>query len=330
MMEGCSAFEELKDIFSWCAGDAEEETSTNYTMKFDVRTCPGSNRGRGTHSKLSLLVTHMLGSGAQDAATAMEAVREHSYGVGQWLKVAGDGKANLIEHALRLRPSRFGEVALECGVFVGYTTIRIGQRAVEDGIANAAKPLVIGLEVEPVHACVARWMVDLAKLSCAVEVWAGMAHDLILRIGDEFGMRSTRLCFMDHRGTKFHEDLDRLERLGFFPPGARIIADNVLKPSAPAFLWVTNRSGSYDTTNWAVGEFVQHHVEDWMVVSEYLHPGGYAPWPPAALARLAWDSDKWRRKSEEGSVRVSEWAAFARHARQVFLECGIEARPWYN
>merc|ERR1712138_324547 len=116
---------------------------------------------------------------------------------------------------------------------------------------------------------------------------------------------------MDHRGTKFHEDLDRLEHLRLLTPGSIIIADNVLKPSAPAFLWVTNKSKSYKATNWALGEFVQYYVEDWMVVAHYLGPaaakGEVLAWPPAALRRLAWDSDKWRRKSEEDSVRTSEW-----------------------
>lgn len=302
-----------------------------YAMRFDVRACSGSGRMRGTHAKLSLLVTDMLNSDVIDSATALEAIRQHSYGQGQWLKVAGGGKANLIESTLRSRPAKHPhEIALEFGVFVGYTTIRIGQRAAEDSRCRGISPLVIGLEVEPVHVCVARWMVDLARLSRTVEVWAGMAHDLLLRVGDEFGVRSTRLVFMDHRGTKFHDDLERLEQKSLLSPSACIIADNVLKPSAPLFLWVTNKSPTYDTTNWALGEFVQYYVEDWMVVSEYCRPGGSAPWPPASLRRLAWDSDKWRRKSEEDSVRISEWAAFAQHARQIFLECGIEARPWLN
>mmetsp|Transcript_165685 Transcript_165685/g.318084 ORF Transcript_165685/g.318084 Transcript_165685/m.318084 type:complete len:394 (-) Transcript_165685:58-1239(-) len=332
MMKQCSAFEDLEDIFEWCTGAIDTATAPAYAMRFDVRTCLGSGRLRGTHAKLSLLVMDMLNSDVTDAATALEAVRQHSYGPGQWLKVAGGGKANLIESALRSRPAkRDGEIALEFGVFVGYTTIRIGKRAVEERPSQDARPLVVGLEVEPVHVCVARWMVDLARLSRSVEVWAGMAHDTILRVGDEFGVRCTRLVFMDHRGTKFHDDLNRLEQKGLLAPGARIIADNVLKPSAPAFLWLTNRSPSYETTNWALGEFVQYNVEDWMVVSEYSQPAGAVPWPPpSSLLRLAWDSDKWRRKSEEDSVRISEWAAFAQHARQVFLECGIEARPWLN
>jgi Ca2+-binding EF-hand superfamily protein len=44
--------------------------------------------------------------------------------------------------------------------------MRLGQRAVErsDNAGAKTTPLVVGLEVEPVHACVARWMLDLAEL----------------------------------------------------------------------------------------------------------------------------------------------------------------------
>jgi len=96
---------------------------------------------------------------------------------------------------------------------------------------------------------------------------------------------------------------------------------------------------AYDTVNWALGEFVQHYIEDWMVVARYLGSGpeeeGAATASvllkmPEALHRLAWESDKWRRKSEEDSVRISEWAEFSRMARETFRTCGIEARPWLN
>jgi predicted O-methyltransferase YrrM len=227
---------------------------------------------------------------------------------------------------------RHGQVSLEFGVFVGYTTMRLGHRAVEANLGRESVPLVVGLEVEPVHVCVSRWMVDLAGLSHVTEVWAGMGHDLILRVGDEFGQLSTGLCFMDHRGTKFHEDLHRLESLTLLAPSVTIIADNVLKPSAPAFLWVTNNSPKYSAVNWALGEFVQNYIEDWMVVARYKGPAApdIEPALPEVLKKLAWESDKWRRRSEQGSVRVSEWAAFSSHARQVFSDCGIKAKPWLN
>lgn len=333
MLEQCSAFKELTDIFAWCASGVGQP-APEFAMRFDTRTCPGSQRHRGSHAKLALLVADLRRSGASDAASVLEAIRQHSYGEGQWLKVAGGGKANLIETALRSQSGKPSEVALEFGVFVGYTTIRMAQRALDGRIAlkapTSAAPFVVGLEVEPVHTCVARWILDLAGLSGAAEVWAGMAHDLLLRAGDEFGQRSLRLCFMDHRGTRFHDDLDRLEQKELLAPGALVIADNVLKPSAPLFCWITNKSTSYKAVNWALGEFVQYHVEDWMVVAEYVQPGSCSLPPPPVLLRLAWDSDKWRRKSEEDSVSTSEWAAFSRQAREVFRQCGLEAQPWLN
>merc|ERR1712107_615081 len=49
---------------------------------------------------------------------------------------------------------------------------------------------------------------------------------------------------------------------------------------------------------------------------------------PGCDTSLAWESDRWRRKSETGSVRISEWKKFADHAKYVFHQYGIQARPW--
>merc|ERR1712217_526554 len=101
---------------------------------------------------LAQLVADMLQSGAQDAHMVLDAIRQHSYGAGQWLKIAGGGKANLIEHSLCSRMAKqHSKMALEFGVFVGYTTIRIGQRAIENYLGQGLVPLVVGLEVEHVH-----------------------------------------------------------------------------------------------------------------------------------------------------------------------------------
>eukprot|EP00811_Abedinium_folium_P005394 NODE_1496_length_2458_cov_4.869584.p1 GENE.NODE_1496_length_2458_cov_4.869584~~NODE_1496_length_2458_cov_4.869584.p1 ORF type:complete len:347 (+),score=74.48 NODE_1496_length_2458_cov_4.869584:713-1753(+) len=137
--EQCSDFAALRDVFAWCRSHRAFQAPPHYSMRFDVRICPGGRR-RGTHAKLALLVADVKSSGACDAETLLEAVRQHSFGVGQWLKVAGGGKANLLERTLRARPSprllqcqqQGGmQLALEFGVFVGYTTTRLGQRAVE-------------------------------------------------------------------------------------------------------------------------------------------------------------------------------------------------------
>mmetsp|Transcript_58458 Transcript_58458/g.189372 ORF Transcript_58458/g.189372 Transcript_58458/m.189372 type:complete len:189 (+) Transcript_58458:128-694(+) len=62
--------------------------------------------------------------------------------------------------------------------------------------------------------------------------------------------------------------------------------------------------------------------------------GSMEGWPvppvPGELLALAWESDRWRRRSEEEGVRVSEWESFSAHAREVFARHGLEARPWHG
>merc|ERR1712224_1057379 len=75
-------FHRLEEIFAWCRASVDT-AAPDYRMRFDTRLCPGSDRARGTHSKLSALVVDVMDSGACDAATVLEAVRQHSYGEGQ-------------------------------------------------------------------------------------------------------------------------------------------------------------------------------------------------------------------------------------------------------
>lgn len=49
--------------------------------------------------------------------------------------------------------------------------------------------------------------------------------------------------FLDQRGARFGEDLRVLEESGLLNPGAIVVADNVLKPGAPAPLIVSLSGG---------------------------------------------------------------------------------------
>jgi len=53
--------------------------------------------------------------------------------------------------------------------------------------------------------------------------------------------------FFDQRGSGYKADLEVLERDGLLAEGAIIVADNVLKPGAPAYLWHVLCGGGYDT-----------------------------------------------------------------------------------
>ena len=52
---------------------------------------------------------------------------------------------------------------------------------------------------------------------------------------------------MDQKGSRYVDDLQALENQGVLVPGAIVVADNVLKPGAPLFLWWVVKSGVYNT-----------------------------------------------------------------------------------
>jgi len=194
----------------------------------------------------------------------LEAVDAHAQGVGQWLKVAGMDKAVLLECCLSRHLLADAGIAVEFGAFIGYTTVRLANRLYKEA-ANGA--CCVSLEVDHVHQVVARHLLDLAGLTPRAEVWNGQVRDLSPRVVDEFGAGAAFFVFMDHRGTRFHEDLGRLVRVGAPATSGHVVADNVLNPGGPVFAWST--CGLVPrATAWVLLEFMSSDREDWMVVIE--------------------------------------------------------------
>mmetsp|Transcript_50201 Transcript_50201/g.155145 ORF Transcript_50201/g.155145 Transcript_50201/m.155145 type:complete len:445 (-) Transcript_50201:16-1350(-) len=334
-MESSCPFDELVRLFEWCHLPGLPQVITaDVDMRFDVRRTP-DGKPRGTHSRFASLASHIMASevwGSMGLLAAIMAFADAGAlgGLKSYLKIAGS-RADKFMDAIRSRPSRGAEVAVEYGAFIGTTTIRLADHASKHapGPATQRTVQVLSFEVEPVHLVMARWMVDLAGLSWAAEVWPGMGSDAARRASDEFGQLSWRVAFFDHRGTKYHEDLAQLEWLRVLAPGALVIADNVLRPGAPQFLWHVHSSAAYRPVTWAFVDNTPFPGEDWLTVAALdAAPSEGAPWPPPHLERLAWDSDRWRRKGQEGGLRAGDWSAFARHAAEELAQCGIEARPW--
>merc|ERR1712146_74381 len=118
--------------------------------------------------------------------------------------------------------------------------------------------------------------------------------------------------FMDQKGSRYHEDLQTLEEQGLLAKGAVVVADNVLKPGAPIFLWRLTKSGAYDTEVVSLKEFAMP-AEDWMAVTSKTTDGiPEIPQAPSEVTQLAWESDRIRDKAtrSEGGVTYGEWAAF--------------------
>merc|ERR1712050_758446 len=172
--------------------------------------------------------------------------------MGQWLKVAGLEKAQILESGFKARPPITHELIAEFGAYVGYTAVRLSHM-IRPSRAHVG---VMSFEVNPVHVCVARHMLDLGEVAHVGEVKAGQAKDALPRLNEEVGSRSIGYSFMDHRGTIFHQDFSLLERYNLFGRRARFVTDNTLNPGAPVFLWERLRmhegGGRTLTTPWSL------------------------------------------------------------------------------
>ena len=121
-----------------------------------------------------------------------------------------------------------------------------------------------------------------------------MGHsDDAVPILHEKGLRFD-MVFMDQRSTRFHSDLETLERLGMLLPRSTVIADNVLKPGAPRWLWRIMKGEGYASDVVSVREFGSAETEDWMTVTLLLDCPCVVPPEPALIATLAARADRWR------------------------------------
>lgn len=246
-------------------------------------------------------------------------------GVGQWLKVAGGAKAPLIEGALAGRPLMEGELAVEFGTFIGYTATRLCRNMIDrfggrGKVSPYKLPRLISIEVDPVNAFVARHIIDMAMVLCYMEVWTGQIKDVIPRIQEVWGERSLAFGFLDYKGSRYHVDFKRWEQLDLLAPHGRLVADNTVSPGSPLLLWHLHHSTAVASTNWAMQEFLEEAIEDWMAVFDYEVPA----WAerekhPALIAEEAWEDswanwdgvewkDEWNEEvQEEEKVWTGDW-----------------------
>lgn len=139
-----------------------------------------------------------------------------------------------------------------------------------------------------------------------------------------------RGAFFDQKGSRYQDDLKTLEDHRLVMPGAVVVADNVLKPGAPLFLWQLRYTKAYTTDFVSMKEFAMP-AEDWMSVSIRRKDADHkeslfdSPQAPPDIMQMQWESDRIRDKATkgEGSVSYGEWAAFSHDFKQRFKMCGI-------
>lgn len=216
-----------------------------------------------------------------------------------WLKVAGGEKACVIDNVIfKHKP----KLILEYGTYVGYTSTRMAMQVASWG------GRVITMEMDPVNATIARNHIELAGLSHVVTVQLGHSDDAVQIVLDQHGEGSVDMVFMDQRGTAFHDDLQKLEKLRLLSDPAVVIADNVLKPGAPYHVWRIGSMPHYRTDIIDLREFGSAPVEDWMTVS-WVHRAGYESTygQPAQelrqLVDLARESDRMRLRAMATSMK---------------------------
>lgn len=261
----------------------------------------------------------------QDFAT------EHLVPEGGWLKVAGGTKAVALTRWAQQAPS--AGYVLEVGTYIGFSAMQL--------VSALPGVKIISLEVDPVHAIIARTLVAFTGLAHAVDILIGHSEDLLPQLHKRYkacenGKESPmfRAVFFDQRGSRYDRDLRRLENLGLLLPGCIIIADNVLKPGSPLFLWRLLRGGDYHARVVSMPEFAMPDVEDWMAVGELVSSGeaGESDFvqAPAVLFSLEREAESIRSRANRPgaiSVRFTEWATFGAAMKAGLQQVGITADP---
>jgi len=266
-----------------------------------------------------------------DPDSIIRCIEEFSDNGGGWLKIAGDEKGAVLDDIVGQLAEAPVKLVVEFGCYVGYSACRMAR------LVRAWGGRVLSVEVDPIHVCIARNMLEFAGLSDSVDVHNGYSEDVIPLLPRMCRGLAANAIFMDQRGTRFHLDLAALEAQGMLAEGCVVAADNVLKPGAPHFLWRLQRSPHFsDYTVVSLREFAANTIEDWMSVARYRRGSGTASESaaeeaatryPTSLENLAFFTDRARQRScagdSPGEVAEDEWAMHSQEVRRAYVANGI-------
>lgn len=242
-----------------------------------------------------------------------------------WLKIAGGVKTDVLSAAVQGAPIGDGDLQtsiLEIGCYCGYSSTRMAMAVPGIHIAS--------LEVDPVHVVVARNVIKHGGLEDTIDVWTGHSKDLLQRILTRYGgpgHLQFGAAFFDQKGSRYSEDMERMESEGLMRPGAVVCSDNVLKPGAPLYLYKIMRGGHYDAQILSMDEFAMPS-EDWMslCVKKTKVPDEPEPEPPDDLLLLSKEADRMRDRAvgPGRSVSYEEWGEFAQEVKVRLKKFDVE------
>ncbi|XP_072269874.1 catechol O-methyltransferase-like [Pyxicephalus adspersus] len=158
----------------------------------------------------------------------------------EWAMNVGDEKGLILDEVVKERdPS----IILELGTYCGYSAIRI---------ARLLKPgaRMFTLEMNPVHAAVAKQMIEFAGVQDKVNVLEGSTEDIIPQLKQKYNVDVLDFVFLDHAKDRYKADTILLEECHMLKKGSVLLADNVVYPGIPDFLEHVRTCGRYDCTNY--------------------------------------------------------------------------------
>ncbi|KAG8455940.1 hypothetical protein GDO86_001947 [Hymenochirus boettgeri] len=158
----------------------------------------------------------------------------------EWTMNVGDEKGLILDKVvIEADPS----IVLELGTYCGYSAVRI---------ARLLKPgaRLLSMELNPVHASVARKMIEFAGVHHMVEVLEGSAEEFIPKLKQTYGVETVDFVFIDHWKDRYLIDTKMLEEFRVLREGSVLLADNVVYPGVPDFLQYVRTCGRYECTNY--------------------------------------------------------------------------------
>jgi len=223
---------------------------------------------RDNHSKEQTVMMYLHSLQDQEASSVESLLAGYVFCASQykWLKIFGENKRVLIEDLISKHKPRF---YLEFGTYCGYSLLAAAKLMTE--VLPDEQIKAVGLEISPVLACIAKSIVEDPMLlpNCKRRVLFGKARDRIPGIVEEFG-GAVDLLFLDHQGSAYLRDLQFASQHRILKPGTVIVADNVLSPGVPDYLWfVRTRTDLFDTTLHWINESFTDGVGDLVTVSVY-------------------------------------------------------------
>eukprot|EP00435_Cladocopium_sp_Y103_P023535 s353_g5.t1 len=235
----------------------------------------------------------------------------------KWLKIAGGAKAEVLQRAVAISPAE--GITLELGTYCGFSALHL-----------AAGSRVVTVEADLGHALIAQKVIEYAGMSHKVEIITGHTEDVLPWLPQHLGSEMVSLVFMDQRGSRYYEDLEVLKNSGLLMDKAVIVADNVLKPGSPKFLWSILRDFDQNAIV-ELEEYAMEQVQDWMTVSIFraaplkLPVKAEPAEPPEHIRELEFEAQQLRNKTHQPKVGLpgvgfDEWHSFSQSMRQRLCE----------